>query len=192
MDRQKRAYQALLAVYPYEYRRDYGEPMTQLFVDRLREEGGGARTMLVWVQMLVDLTKSAFTERLETTMRSFRTDWWRILALPLSLFIVFAGIGNMLEPEDNAGPNWQVGAIAYAVVTIVGLGIVIAGVIIRKRNRKIGSSMIAIGVMPGFPMTIMFWYPPVAAVGVLSIVISLMAFIDAPKAPQSLVGPAAQ
>lgn len=192
MDRQKRAYQALLAVYPPEYRRDYGEPMTQLFVDRLREEGGGARTMLVWVQMLVDLAKSAFTERLETTMRSFRTDWWRILALPLSLFIAVAGVSLPFQPEENAGPNWQVGAIAYAVVTIVGLGLVIGGLIIRKRNRKTGSSMIAVGVMPGFPMTIMFWYPPVAAVGVLSTVISVMAFIDAPKAPQSTFEPAAQ
>jgi hypothetical protein len=43
MTRQKRAYQALLVLYPFEYRREYGEPMTQLFADRLRDEGGGAR-----------------------------------------------------------------------------------------------------------------------------------------------------
>lgn len=86
MERQKRIYEMLLVAYPYEYRRNYKEPMTQLFLDRLRDEGGGARTLLVWVQMLIDLVKTAFTEHLETTMRSFRTDWWRILALPLSLF----------------------------------------------------------------------------------------------------------
>jgi hypothetical protein len=30
-------------------------------------------------------------------------------------------------------------------------------------------------------MTLMFWFPPVALVGVLAIVISTMAFLDAPK-----------
>lgn len=185
MDRQKSAYRALMVVYPFEYRRDYGEPMTQLFVDRLRDEGGGPRTVVVWVQMLVDLAKSAFTERLETTMKSFRTGWWRILALPLSLFVVVAGIGNMIEDTEGA----LNGRIGYAVATVTGLGLVIAGLTIRKKNRKIGSTLIAVGVMPGFPMTIMFWYPPVALIGVLSIVISMTAFIDAPKAPQVVAGP---
>jgi len=191
MDRQQRAYQSLLAAYPSEYRSEFGEPMVQLFADRLREDGGGARTVLVWVQMLIDLAKSAFTERLETTMKSFRTDWWRILALPLAIFTVFAGVGN-LAPENNldAGPNWQLGATAYAVVTVIGLGLVIGGLIIRKKNRMVGSTMIAVGVIPAFPMTIFFWFPPVALVGVLSIVISTMAFLDAPKAPQSLAEPA--
>lgn len=187
MDRHEQVYRALLVAYPPAYRRDYGEPMTQLFVDRLRDEGGGARSSLLWVQMLIDLVKTAFTERLETTMKSFRTDWWRILAPPLSLFLVFAGIGNMIEDTEGA----LFGRIAYAVVTVVGLGLVIAGLITRKRNRRIGSTMIAVGVMPGFPLTIMFWFPPVALIGVLSIVISIMAFIDAPKAPQRLAEPTA-
>jgi hypothetical protein len=186
MDRHRAAYRALLVAYPVEYRRDYGEPMTQLFVDRLREDGGGARSFLLWVQMLIDLVKTAFTERLETTMQSFRTDWWRILALPLSLFVVFVGIGNMIEDTQGA----LYGRIGYAAATVVGLGLVIAGLIVRKRNRMVGSTMIAVGVMPAFPMTILFWFPPVALVGVLSIVISIMAFLDAPKAPQSLFEPA--
>ncbi len=186
-DRHRRAYESLLVVYPQQYRSEYGEPMTQLFVDRLRTDGGGARTALVWAQMLVDLGKTALTERLETTMRTFRTDWWRILALPLSLFVAVAGVGLPFEPEDTAGENWLVGAIAYAVVTVVGLVLVIAGLKIRRRRRRLGSTLIAVGVMPGFPMTLMFWFPPVALVGALSIAISITAFLDAPKAPQSLV-----
>ena len=186
MDRHKAAYRALLVAYPVEYRRDYGEPMTQLFVDRLREEGGGARSFLLWVQMLIDLVRTAFTERLETTMKSFRTDWWRILALPLALFLVFVGIGNMIEDTEGA----LFGRVAYAVVAVIGLGLVVGGLIVRQRNRKVGSTMIAVGVMPGIPLTIIFWFPPVALVGVLSIVISIMAFLDAPKAPQTLLEPA--
>ncbi|MGB7861576.1 MAG: hypothetical protein WBM90_13855 [Acidimicrobiia bacterium] len=186
MERQRRAYEVLLVAYPFEYRREYGEPMSQLFVDRLRDEGGGMRTFLVWVQMLIDLGKSAFTERSETTMKSFRTDWWRLLAPPLSLFTVFAGVGNLIE--DTGGALF--GRVAYAAGTVIGLCLVVGGLIVRRKNRNVGSTMIAFGVMPAFPMTIFFWFPPVAFLGVLSIVISVMAFIDAPKAPQSLVQPA--
>ena len=181
MDRHKRIYRTLLVAYPLEYRREFEEPMSQLFVDRLRDEGGGARTVLVWVQMLIDLAKTAFTERLETTMKSFRSDWWRKLALPLSLFVVFAGIGNMIEDTEGA----LFGRIAYAVVAVAGFVLVVGGLLIRKRNRMVGSSMIAVGVMPGFPLAIMFWFPPVALVGGLAIAISFLAFIDAPKAPRS-------
>ena len=182
MDRQRRIYRTLLVMYPLEYRREYEEPMSQLFVDRLRDEGGGVRSLLLWVQMLVDLAKTAFTERLETTMKSFRTDWWRILALPLSLFVAFAGIGNLIEDTEGA----LFGRVAYAVVAIVGLGLVVAGLLIRRKNRMVGSSLIAVGVMPGFPLVIMFWFPPVALAGGLAVAISISAFIDAPKAPRSI------
>lgn len=188
MDRHRRAYRALLIAYPAEHRRDYGEPMTQLFVDRLRDEGGGARSLLLWIQTLADLVSSAFTERVETTMKSFRTDWWRILALPLSLFLVLAGIANLIEDTEGA----LFGRIAYAAVTVIGFGLVIAGLFTRRKNRKMGSTMIAVGVMPGFALAIMFWIPPLALAGVLSIAISMAAFIDAPKAPQSIAKSAAQ
>ena len=181
-------YEALLRLYPLEYRREYGESMTQLLVDRLRDEGGGVRTFGVWVQVLVDLARTAFAERMETTMETLKAGWWGILALPLSLFVAVAGVGLPFEPETSAGPDWKRGAILYAVAAVLGLGLVVSGIVIRRRNRKAGSTMIAVGVMPGFPMTIMFWYPPVALVGLLSVVISISAFIDAPKAPQSAVG----
>ena len=183
MDRHRRVYQRLLIAYPAEYRREYGEPMTQLFTDRMRDEGGGAKNLLLWVAMIGDLMRTAFTERLETTMKSLKTDWWRVLALPLSLLIVIAAIGNLIEDSDGA----LFGRVAYLVASGVGFALVIAGLIFRRKDRMMGSTMIAIGVMPAFPLVIMFWLPPVALVGVLGIAISLKAFIDAPKAPRSMI-----
>ena len=61
----ERVYRALLAAYPAEHRREYEEPMVQLFRDRMRCEGGGFRTLVVWVQTLADLMSSAFRERVE-------------------------------------------------------------------------------------------------------------------------------
>ena len=64
----ERTYQALLVVYPSEHRRVYGDPMVQLFRDRMRRDGGGLRTLTVWTQMGFDLAASAFKERMETIM----------------------------------------------------------------------------------------------------------------------------
>ena len=59
----ERMYRALLWAYPRQHRREYGEPMVQLFRDRMRRDGGGVRTLVVWVQMVFDLVGSAFKER---------------------------------------------------------------------------------------------------------------------------------
>ena len=68
---QERLYRALLFLYPNEHRREYGEPMVQLFRDRLRREGGGIRTLTLCVQMMFDLACSAARERREAlTMES--------------------------------------------------------------------------------------------------------------------------
>lgn len=112
------------------------------------------------------------------------------ITFPLSLFVAFVGVGLPFEPQTTAGENWLVGAIAYAVVSVIGLGLVVTGLVVRRKKRSVGSVLIAIGVMPGFPMTIFFWFPPVALVGVFSIAISIMAFIDAPKTPRVLIDPA--
>ena len=61
----ERMYRALLWAYPRQHRREYGEPMVQLFRDRMRRDGGGVRTLVVWVPMVFDLVGSAFKERKE-------------------------------------------------------------------------------------------------------------------------------
>ena len=61
----ERLYRALLVFYPAGHRRDYEEPMIQLFRDRMRRDGGGFRTPVVWVRMVFDLLSSAFMEHRE-------------------------------------------------------------------------------------------------------------------------------
>ena len=61
----ERLYRALLVFYPDGHRRDYEEPMVQLFRDRMRRDGGGFRTPVVWVRMVFDLLGSAFVEHRE-------------------------------------------------------------------------------------------------------------------------------
>ena len=64
----EKLYRALLLVYPSEHRREYGEPMVQLSRDRMRRDGGGVKTPIVWVQMIFDLVCSASREHKESVM----------------------------------------------------------------------------------------------------------------------------
>ena len=64
----EKIYQALLLVYPRKHRQEYGEPMVQLFKDIMRHKGGGIRTLAVWVHVVFDLVRSAFSEHKEGIM----------------------------------------------------------------------------------------------------------------------------
>ena len=65
----ERVYRILLQAYPKEHRREYEESMVQLFRDRMRRDGGGLGTLVVWMHMLFDLVRSASRERMEIARR---------------------------------------------------------------------------------------------------------------------------
>ena len=58
-------YRMLLVLYPSEHRREYEEQMVQLFGDRMRRDGGGYRSAIIWLHILSDLFHSALNEHLE-------------------------------------------------------------------------------------------------------------------------------
>jgi hypothetical protein len=173
----ERVYRSLLVAYPQQHRREYGEAMVQLLRDRLRDEGGGLRTSLVWIQIVADLVRTALVERMETTMNILRQAWWRAAAGLVAIAMVLLGIGNLFGGDP--GPLY--GKI-LAAATAVALAItIIGGLYFKKHNRVRSSMMIGVGVLPASVLTIMFWWPPVAAIGVLSLVVALRAFIDADR-----------
>ena len=62
---QVRAYRSLLHAYPTEFRTRFGDEMTQLFADRLRdarEPGAPVGPVRTWFRTLVDLVVTALTE----------------------------------------------------------------------------------------------------------------------------------
>lgn len=131
----ERVYRRLLVAYPAEHRRRYGDQMTQLFRDRMRQDGGGFSTVLVWGHIGFDLVHSAFTERMETAMnlQTWTSRWWEasVVALAgyISLLAIFAG-------DTSAGWALLVGS---AAVMLIG------GLALRTVWRVGGSALVIAG-----------------------------------------------
>jgi hypothetical protein len=78
---------------------------------------------------------------------------------------------------DDGGPLY--GRIGYAAATVVGLAFVVVGLKARSRNPSFGDTLVILGLAPGFVLILMFWFPPVALVGLGAIVAAGFALRDA-------------
>lgn len=175
MNAHERVYRALLTMYPQQHRREYGTEMVQLFRDRFRDEGGGLRSALVWTDIGSDLVKTAFTERMEmTTMDNLKQNWWVVTAPLLAALVVFLGFGNMVT--DDGGAFWG-RAVAFGLTVALGAAVA-GGLILRRRNKGIGSLIVGLAIAPGSVLTMIFWFPPVAMAGVLCAATSIRALVD--------------
>ena len=117
----ERTYQALLVVYPSEHRRVYGDPMVQLFRDRMRRDGGGLQSLVVWVQVGFDLAASAFKERMEAIMayENWTSRWWETSVVLLAVNSVVFGF--LFANSENLG--WGIAAgFVPGVLLLAGLG----------------------------------------------------------------------
>jgi hypothetical protein len=61
----ERIYRVLIRAYPARYRREYAEPMAQLFRDRLREAKTAWAVSRLWMHTLADLASTVPTTHLE-------------------------------------------------------------------------------------------------------------------------------
>ena len=92
----ERVYRALLVAYPSEHRGEYGAPMVQLFRDRMRRDGGGLKTVAVWVQIIFDLVSSAFKERMEGIVATYTEELWAMLKAMFSTLLEPRRVGLLL------------------------------------------------------------------------------------------------
>ena len=89
----ERVYRWLLVVYPRDFRREFRDPMAQLFRDRMLRDGNGIQGLIVWIQMLRDLVGSAFKEHREGVVMTKRK--WFGVGLVVLLAAVIAGVGTI-------------------------------------------------------------------------------------------------
>ncbi len=114
----ERMYRALLVAYPSEHRRVYGEPMVQSFRDRMRRDGGGLRTLSVWVQIIFDLVSSALKERMEGIVATDAEELWAMLKTMFR---------TLLEPR-------RVGLLLVVLLVPLALALLAIASIAREAN----------------------------------------------------------
>ncbi len=95
----ERMYRLLLLVYPKRHRLEYGELMAQLFRDRMRRDGGGLRTLYVWLSIALDLAGSAWKERKEEVHMNKRT--WIGAALVVVLLVGVVGATTLVAQSKG-------------------------------------------------------------------------------------------
>jgi hypothetical protein len=110
--------------------------------------------------------------------RWIKDNWWVALAGLLGAFEVVLGVG--LPFEDRT-----VGALVGGIV-IALLGIsMLAGIVIRRRNRRIGGVLIAVGTLPTFPF---FWTVVLPLLGLAVMIPAMMDAADAAATGQLPAG----
>jgi hypothetical protein len=123
-----RLYHLLLRLYPANFRRAYGDLMTQAFRDRLRDarRDGMIATVLYWLHTLYDVMVNALGERM-TAAQERPLKYWALhstsfIALFLSYPLLWYGILAILllfaEPTGYGGPE---GTVQYYVSRLVNI-----------------------------------------------------------------------
>lgn len=174
MSGHERTYRALLVAVPKHHRDEYGEPMVQMMRDRLRDEGGGIRSLAVWAHLLGDLASTAVRERRENQMSSWSNAWWRYAAALIAIVLAIAGVDGLFEPASGPWYKWVLGRSALVAAPLV----IAAGLLVRTRHQRNGSLLIAVGVLPGAAAVVLFWSPPFLLFGLLSIAVLCKAADD--------------
>jgi len=166
----ERAYQALLVAYPSEHRRAYGDPMIQLFRDRMRRDGGGLGTLVVWFQMGFDLVASAFKERMETIMaiENWTSRWWETS-------VVLLGVNSVVFGFLFTNSGYLGWGIAVGFVPGV---LLLAGLWMRNSQRLGATIMLTVGSIAG---AFAFW---VIYTVVLALVVVVGGFWSGKIGPQ--------
>lgn len=109
-------------------------------------------------------------------MQTDRWPWWLRVAAVYGAVVPLLGFGNLTGGDD--GP--LEGKIAAFTVAVLVGGVIIAGVRLRLAGRRrLGSGLTAAGVAPACLLVMFFWFPPVAVLGLLAMVVTIKATSDA-------------
>jgi hypothetical protein len=104
--------------------------------------------------------------------------WWMVVAAVVGVAEVVVGIGNLASYVDDERRSLVSALLAFLVASGTA-ALVFGGLAIRRRNRSRGSAALAVGMFPGCCAIVFWWFPPAVAVGVLCMIATTFATLDA-------------
>jgi hypothetical protein len=116
---------------------------------------------------------------------TLKETWWQYAAAVIAMVFAAVAVRNLGEPAT--GPWWKhtLGTTALVAAPLV----ISVGLVIRRRMQRIGSLMLAVGVMPGVAALMLFWWPPFLVFGLFSLAVMVSAFIDSAEHPVTVPAP---
>jgi hypothetical protein len=158
-------YRRLLVLYPRSFRRDYGEPMAQLFADRVRDRGRAR----AWAGVLPDLLRTIPKERIEALMTRLSPNARVLivtLAAAVSMFLLVVAGGGVAIP---------------AAVTLV--------VVAATQRRHLRGLLRGSARAPFFRSLVQAWWTPVAvALAAFEILFALEVMRHGANLPGRFIG----
>lgn len=115
----------------------------------------------------IETQRTSFKDRLAAT-------WWQVGAGVIAAGAAVAAIGLIV---DDPGPIWK--RLIGCTLLMAACSLVVGGLLLRRRARDAGSTMVAAGITPGIAPVVFFWFPPAVAIGVFSIAVFVFAVNDA-------------
>lgn len=123
-----RVYEALLALYPADYRRDYGRLMAQLFRDVSRERyrrAGWPGIMVWWLKTLLDLSLTVIEQRRKVKFSMVKT---RLIQMSPVLLVIGGALTavaafSQLQPGDH----YRYDGVYQLLLLLVAPGFVLTG-----------------------------------------------------------------
>jgi hypothetical protein len=158
-----RLYQALLAVYPSEFRRAYGGPMLQVFRDssqRALRESGNAGLFLLWGRTMLDTVQTALEEHAQRGVdmskeKFFKLSGWAMISGPI-LFLIGAWAKSRPPYISYAASSMPIDRYAIPAATpLIVIGLVfmslgIFGLLLRYSPKLDGAGiLLGIGAIAG-------------------------------------------
>jgi TctA family transporter len=118
-------------------------------------------------------------------MSDWRWTWWMVVAVVIGVGELVLGIGNVVSFLTDDRRDFVSAFVAFLTATGAA-ALVFGGMAIRRTNRPRGGAMVAVGMFPGCLAIVFFWFPPAVAVGLVSIVATAFAIVDATGSRQEL------
>jgi hypothetical protein len=122
MNLETRIYQALLKLYPRDYRQEYGEEMTRVFQESLRSQGS---SFGFWIRTFWDVISSTFNVRMNTKqgglMRTALVRFGAVCGVAVGVYYAWIGITSPLSTT----PSWIESSIVTACFNFLLLGYVL-------------------------------------------------------------------
>jgi hypothetical protein len=147
----------------FEQRRwggEVGASPTAVAASMVARTLAGMPADLLWRQAQIATSRDrSLHSRGRPMGRWIKDNWWLALAGVLGAMLTVLGIGLPFEDRTVGA------AIGGVVIAALGIGMLV-GIRLRRRNRRVGSTLIAVGTLPTFPF---FWtiFLPILGLAVL-------------------------